>query len=97
MVGYLAIVQVPGIGASELNTLLLIVGLPGVAWIGRKLIKSVDGLNATVAKLDIVLLGTDGQGGLVRRVEGVAKQGHDHAGKLQVLEGEIEDLKERVK
>ena len=80
--------------ASELNTTLLIIGLPLIGWIGRKLIKAIELLNSTVSTLSTVLLGTDGQGGLVRRVEGVAKQGHDNANKLIELEGDVTGLKE---
>jgi len=82
------------VSASELNTLLITVCLAIVAWVGRKLIKSVDALSDTVTRLGVVLLGTEDQGGLVRRVEGVARQGHDHASKIQALQGDVEELKE---
>lgn len=87
-------IEFPAVPASELNTIILAFGVPMLAWIGRKLIRAVEALTITVSTLSTVLLGTEGQGGLVRRVEGVARQGHDSANKITALEGDVGELKE---
>lgn len=87
-------IDLPTLPANEVNTVLLVVGIPAVAWVGKKLTKAVNLLNDTVIKLQTVLLGTDGQGGLVRRVEQVASTGHDNANRLTEVAAEVEFLKE---
>ena len=83
-------IDLPSVGTGELNTILLAVGIPVVSYIGRKLLKAVEHLNETVAQLHTVLLGTAGQGGLVRRVESLAERAHENANDLAVLKAKDE-------
>lgn len=85
--------MLPGeISASEVNTLLLVVGIPIISFIGKRVISTLGKLDRTVNILHTTLLGTESQGGLVRRVEGVAKQGHGHANDIMVLKSQMEDV-----
>jgi len=89
-------------GSSEVNTLLLTIGLPLMGWLGRKAVKvltdlrgAVSDLSMSVSILHVTLLGTDDQGGLVRRVEGISTRVHDLAGSVQVLQAREEYRRDR--
>lgn len=80
------------VGASELNTVLLVVGIPVISFIGKRVISTLGRLDKTVSMLHITLLGTEDQGGLVRRVESIARQGHDHATDITVLKAQMSEV-----
>lgn len=82
------------VSASELNTLLLIVGIPLVSYVGKRIISTLGRLDKTVSTLHVMLLGTEEQGGLVRRVEGIARQGHDHANDITTLKAQMSEVME---
>lgn len=60
------------IDASVINTVLLIVVLPVLGW----LTKTLGRTNTALTELRTVLIGLEGQGGLSRRVEGIADRTH---------------------
>src|SRR5713226_7720622 len=87
------------INHSAVNTILLIIVLQVLAYLAKSLKSLVDSMNVvkiSVVEVKTVMLGTEGQGGLVRRVEGVARQGHDNANEITMLLSKADDLEQQL-
>lgn len=77
---------------AVLNTVLLVIGIPILIWLAR----SVTGLTDIIKEVKVVVLGTEDQGGLIRRVEGIGKNVHDLNNQMTTALMEIEILKSRI-
>jgi hypothetical protein len=80
------------IDSSTINTMLLIVVIPVIGYLARaltKLASTMGMLKTEFVKVSTVLLGTEDQGGLVRRVEGISSRMHELATDMTVMKGEM--------
>lgn len=81
---------------GALNTLLLLIGIPVLVWLAKAvigLIEAVKEVTGTIKEVKMVVLGTEDQGGLLRRVEGIAANVHSLNNQVTPLILEIDNLK----
>lgn len=59
--------------------------------------EAVKEVTGTIREVKILVLGTEDQGGLLRRVEGISKSVHDLNNRMTVVTLEIEELKTHIR